>query len=70
MVIEPKMMEDSPITVLERQVELGDPLLAEAFRNEYHRSHHPDPSLSSIQGPTKAVHPWLSLPPVVSHLNF
>lgn len=47
----------------------NDPLLVEAFRNEYYGSHH---SLNSRFGALVSVssgaHPWLLLPELVSYI--
>lgn len=54
--------------IIENQVNLDNPLLSEAFRNEYHRSHNYNSRFGALVNASIEAQSWPPLPDIVSFL--
>jgi hypothetical protein len=52
--------------IIENQVKLNSPLLSEAFRIEYHRSHNYNSRFGALVNASIEAQPWPALPDIVS----
>ena len=64
MILDPS---SSPILGSGSRVTYENPILAQAFRDEYYRSHNPNSRFGALVSASSEAHPWLDLSHMVSY---